>query len=691
MKGKLRTIHQSEHAECGLACILMIANYFGHDVDLVSARQICQPTLRGATLAQMISMAGAFGLAAKPLRVELGALERLAAPVILHWQFNHFVVLEKISGGRATIRDPAHGRVIVPMETLSRNFTGVVLHLERGPSFAARRMRVSMPLSSLVESVPAFLRHLAMVIPVVALLEAAGIGLPLLFRQMVDRGTGQLTGSIGIVVAAGLLLTLTSAYLIMLRGMLLTRAAARSMGPRAGQLFEHLLELPFQFFESRNASDIISRFGSLSAVHRLLTTRTVEIVLDGVLCAVMVGVLAVYLPWAAVAILTAVVLSIAFHVALRERLKDLTTNTLVFESRHQTELIECVRGIQTLKVSNLQGARTQRFTAAMNEQINARSREQLATSLLTGLQRALFGAALLSVFGAISMQIPVSPLSTGLVVLVVTYASQALFRGERAIASLDEYRLLRVHRDRLADIALTPRESAGEGVVEDGPRSVSIEFRDVWFRFSAHDPWVLRGVSLTVAAGKSVAIVGPTGCGKTTLLKILLGLLEPTKGTILINGRDIHHYGIRRLRSMAASVLQDDRLFSGSIVENITAFRPDGQFELARQAARLAGIAEEVTRMPMQFHTLINGGGAGLSGGQRQRLLLARALYQRPELLILDEATSHLDAAKEHEINEGIAKLGITRVIVAHRKETIASADLVIDLLACQNAAKERA
>ena len=240
--------------------------------------------------------------------------------------------------------------------------------------------------------------------------------------------------------------------------------------------------------------------------------------------------------------------------------------------------------------------------------------------------------------------------------------------------------MLRLQGQRLADIVLTPPERYVETNYAGPAPEPSLEVRSLGFRYAVSEAWVIKDLGFRIAAGESVAIVGPSGAGKTTLGKLLLGLLEPQEGTIRIGGIDLRRLGKRVYREMVGAVLQDDTLLAGSIADNISFFDPEATPLRIEAAARLAHIHADIVAMPMGYHSLVGDMGSTLSGGQRQRLILARALYRRPKILLLDEATSHLDLAKEREVNAAIKRLKITRIVIAHRPETIASADRVIDL-----------
>jgi ATP-binding cassette subfamily B protein RaxB len=272
--------------------------------------------------------------------------------------------------------------------------------------------------------------------------------------------------------------------------------------------------------------------------------------------------------------------------------------------------------------------------------------------------------------------------SVGLLLAFVAYKDQFLGRVSELINKGVDLTMLRVHSERLADIALTETEPRGL-VVNAGDTAhlpAMIEARNVSFRYSENDPWILENVNFRVELGGSVAIIGPSGGGKTTLLKLLAGLLQPTKGEILVNGEPINRLGLENYRTMIGVVMQDDQLFAGSIAENICFFAEEPDQKRIEACAELAAVHSDIASMPMGYNTLIGDMGTALSGGQKQRVLLARALYRRPGILLLDEATSHLDVEREYAVNRALRSLRITRLVIAHRPETIRAADRVLAL-----------
>jgi ATP-binding cassette, subfamily B, bacterial CvaB/MchF/RaxB len=295
------------------------------------------------------------------------------------------------------------------------------------------------------------------------------------------------------------------------------------------------------------------------------------------------------------------------------------------------------------------------------------------------LHRLLFGLERVAVIWLGALLVLDRQFTVGMLFAFFAYKETFALRVSGLIDKVAELKMLKLQGERLADIVLTAPE-ADTAPDHEGRLAASIELRNVSFRYADGEPEVLRGVSLKIDPGESVAVVGPSGCGKTTLIKLMLGVHAPTGGEVLVGGRPLRHLGLRAWRDRVGAVMQDDALFSGSITDNISFFSPQPDRAWVEQCARVAAVHDDIMSLPMGYNTLIGDLGSALSGGQRQRLLLARALYKRPQVLLLDEATSALDVDRERTINHAVRQLALTRVIVAHRPETIASATRVIAL-----------
>jgi ATP-binding cassette subfamily B protein RaxB len=381
---------------------------------------------------------------------------------------------------------------------------------------------------------------------------------------------------------------------------------------------------------------------------------------------------------AAVALL-AVALYAFLRRAFYEPLRRATEEHIVHSAKQQSHFLETVRGVQSIKLFGRQEERRSRW---LNLVVDAVNQDLVTQKLGLGFRSAnglVFGIERVAIVWLGALLVLDSAFSVGMLFAFMAYKEQFSARVAGLVDKLIELRMLNLQGERLADIVLTPpeRDSAAMPLDDMEP---SLEVRGLSFRYSDTEPFVVLNCSFAIAAGESVAIVGPSGGGKTTLLKLLLGLLAPTDGKVMAAGVDIQKLGIDRYRKFVGTVMQDDQLFAGSIADNISFFDPAPDHGEVERFARLAAVHDDIAAMPMGYNTLIGDMGAALSGGQKQRILLARALYKQPRILFLDEATSALDVQRERQVNEAIRSLKLTRIIIAHRPETIASADRVIVL-----------
>jgi ATP-binding cassette subfamily B protein RaxB len=675
-------ILQTEAAECGLACLAMVASALGHRTDLPTLRRRFSLSAKGVMLGDLVRMGEALQLHARALRAELDDLPQLQTPCILHWDLSHFVVLVSYRRGVAVVHDPGRGLRRLKRDELSRHFTGVALELQPAPGFAPRVDKQRVSLRQLLGPVSGLKRSLAQILVLALALELFQLLSPFFMQWVVD----------GVVVSGDrdLLLTLGIGFGLLVLVQVAT-GAARSWAVLVlsstlnlqwlVNVFAHLLRLPVAWFEKRHAGDIWSRFGAVQQIQKTLTTSFIEAVLDGALVLLTFVMMAIYsLPLTAVA-LAAVAGYGLLRWAFFQPLRECTEETLVFEAKQASHFLESLRGVQAIKLFNAQADRRSRFSSLVVDAMNADAATRRLDLLFVVLHRLLFGLERVVVIGGGALLVLDGRLSVGMLFAFFAYKEQFALRVSGLVDKAVALKMLKLQGERLADIVLTPPEAdQGSASLPAQPLSASLELREVSFRYADGEPEVLRGVSLRIEPGESVAIVGPSGCGKTTLLKLMLGIHEPSSGEVLVGGVSLARLGLHAWRDMVGVVMQDEPLFSGSIADNISFFSPEPDLAWVQQCARVAAVHDEIEAMPMGYHTLIGDMGTALSGGQKQRVLLARALYKRPKILLLDEATSSLDVERERVVNQAVRQLALTRVIVAHRPETIASAGRVIAL-----------
>ncbi|MBU1619835.1 MAG: peptidase domain-containing ABC transporter [Gammaproteobacteria bacterium] len=680
-RASLPIILQSEAAECGLASLAMVAAYHGYHSDLTSLRQRFSISLAGVTLLDIMQFAEKLELSSRPLRIKLEDLDALQTPCILHWNMNHFVVLKKANKKRIVIHDPASGEKTLTLEEASQHFTGIALELTPTRNFEKQEIKPTLRFSDFWSRISGLKQSLLLIFSLSMLLQVFTLAAPYYIQLVIDDVI--LTSDISLltVLAAGFLLVMifeiaTNA----LRGFTLLHFGNQMNFQLGANLFHHLVRLPLSYFEKRHMGDIVSRFGSLQEVKRLLTTGVIESIIDGLMAIITLAMIFFYSPVLSAVVLVAVFAYAGIRIAMYKPFRNISEQEIMARAEENSNFMETVRGIQTIKLFGSEvkreGQWQNRYANAINQNIRL-GNYQIGYDVLN---RAIFGIENIIVVYLAAHLVIEGGFSTGMLFAFMSYKRQFIEKSANLITKMVEFKMLGLHFDRIADIALTEKEDLQPDQIKTHKIEGNIEVKNLCFSYSDAMPDVLNNLNLKIKAGESVAITGPSGCGKSTLLKLMLGLNTPKSGEILIDGVALDKIGARQYRQQIAAVMQDDALLSGSVADNIAFFDTQLDMELVVYCAGLAAIHKDITAMPMGYDSLIGDMGSSLSGGQKQRIILARALYKKPKILFMDEATSHLDTHLEHDINDAVSRLDITRVIIAHRKETIASADREIKL-----------
>ncbi|MDY0927731.1 peptidase domain-containing ABC transporter [Enterobacter sp. CFBP8995] len=682
LRHRVPMIHQTESAECGLACLAMICGYYGKNVDLIALRRQFNLSARGTSLSALTGIAEQLGLSTRPLSLDIDELGALKIPCILHWEFNHFVVLVSIRRNCVVLHDPARGRRTVNFAELSKNFSGVALEACPGSTFIADSTHNKISLRTLIASVHGLKTVLGKILCLSLVFETINLVMPVGTQLVMDHAIPAGDRGLLTLICAGLI------FFILLRAAVgmgrawtaLVMATFINVQWQSG-LFNHLIRLPLGYFERRKLGDIQSRFASLDTLRSTFTTSIVGGIMDSIMVIGVLVMMVLYGGW-----LTWIVMAFTtFYVLLRlvtyRYYRQLSEELLVREARSNSYFMETLYGIAAVK---MQGMAQRRVSHWLNLEIDS-----INTGIRVTKMDMLFGG--INTFIAACDQVVVLWMGTILVIdnqiTLGMFIAFGAFRAQFSdrVGSLTEFllqlRMMSLHNERISDIALHPRENyKPELCYEARLQPMGLATYELSYRYDSQSPAIFDALNISILPGECVAIVGSSGSGKSTLLKVLCGLFSPTSGCVEVDGVDIQQMGINNYHKMIACVMQDDKIFCGSIRENICSFADEMDDEWMKECAQASYLHEVIMRMPMGYETLIGELGEGLSGGQKQRLFIARALYKKPAILFLDEATSALDKKSEEMVNQAIKKLRITRVIIAHRESTIASADRVIAL-----------
>ena len=675
---------QTEAAECGLVCLAMIAARYGHRMDVQVLRQRYNLSLKGMTLREMVRLAGSLRLATRALRAEVSHLQRLRLPAVLHWDHSHFVVLTRVGAQNATIHDPSVGRRTIKLDELSKHFTGIVLEAWPTAEFQQKVERARIRIRDLVSRTQGFWAAASRVLLVSLVIELLVIALPIGFQIVLDEVVVSDDRDLLLLIALGLglLVTFRCAVEFVRSWAILVSGSTLALQWKTS-LFQHLLKLPLGYFERRHVGDVASRFTSIDRMQQTLSAASVSGLVDGVMAVALVAMMAIYDVWlAAIAVGTTALYAIMRGVAYRVY-RRVNEEAIVYTAQENSHFIESLRGMPSIKALGIGDRRQASWSNFLVDRISAELRVHRVDTIFVTCSNLLFGLDRVLIIFLGAKAVMDGSLTVGMLVAFLAYKDQFSQRVGQCLDTMVRMGMLSVHGERISDIALAEPEPGSDRVALPSPMATngtaaSLTARGVGFRYGDNEVPVIADFNLEVGAGECVAIAGPSGAGKTTLLKMLAGLLQPNRGSVLLDGVPLSAIGLEAYRGQIGCVLQDDRLFAGSIADNIAAFAPSTDVARVQAAAQLAAIHNEILRMPMGYETLVGDMGSSLSGGQVQRIVLARALYRNPRVLLLDEATSHLDEENERAINDAIRQLPITRVIVAHRRSTLEMADRVV-------------
>jgi ATP-binding cassette subfamily B protein len=671
-------IQQLTDTECGAAALAMVLGFHGREVSLEQVRDLCGGGRDGIDARSLLDAAGPLGLRGRGVKLEVEDLGLLPpGATILHWELQHFVVLAGLEpDGGAAIVDPAVGRRKVSAQELRRAFSGVALTFE--PNDLFRKQRRTDPLLPALRTLVAGSGLLRRVVVMSLVLQLFGLALPLLTGQVIDRviprGDVQLLGVLLVGLAA---LIGFRALGQLVRGHLLMHLRTVLDARMTLGFLDHLVSLPFGFFQARSAGDLMMRLGSNAIVRERLTATALSGMLDGLMVVVYAALLLVGNGAMAATALGAGALDAAVFLVTRRRQRELATGQLAAEARAHGYEVEMLTAIETLKSSGCEQRAVERWSNLFVDQLNVQLERDRLSIRMDAVLGAIRGAGPLAILAVGAQQVLHGRLSLGAMLALAAVAGSFLEPLANLVQSLSSLELVRGTLQRVADVLeAAPEQAAG---LRAAPRLTGrVELDRVSFRYHPQAPLAVDGISLSIAPGQLVAIVGRSGSGKTTLANLIVGLYVPGDGRVLFDGADLRALDLTTVRRQIGVVNQSLDLFGTTVRDNIRLGDPTLDGAAVEEAARLACIDEEIAALPLGYDTPLLERGGAVSGGQRQRLALARALARRPAILLLDEATSALDATTEREVQRSLDQLACTRIVIAHRLSTVRRADLIV-------------
>ena len=675
---RIPVVRQSAETDCGAACLTMVLAYHGKNLRLEEVRELLGIGRDGVDALSLVKAARFFGLRARGVKIEeIENLSYLAPGSVLHWGFQHYVVFEGIDRRGARVIDPGMGRRWVPLEDLRRSFTGIALVFEKAEDFLPTEARPRGPFRYFSE-VLAHSELLSRIVVLSFLLRLLALAVPLLTGLLVDRIVPRGDTELLTVLGVGLIgLVFFDFVSSLVRSHLMLHLRTHLDAKITLEFLEHLFALPYSFFSQRSAGDLMMRLNSNTTIREILTSGALTGILDGALACLYLVLLFFVHSWLATLVLVLGLLRLTLFLLVRRRQTELMSQTLQVQAKSRNYQVQMLSGIETLKALGVEQQAIDQWSNLFTDELNVSLARGRLDALFEAAQNALTTASPLIVLCLGATEVMQGQLSLGTLLAINALAVGFLTPLSSLVSTAVQLQLLGSYLERIEDVTDSRREQEEKGA--PAPQLTGhIRLEDVSFRYSPMRPMVVRGVSVEIAPGSFVALVGSSGAGKSTLAMLLLGLYEPTSGKVYYDGVELSRLDLRSVRRQLGIVLQHPYLFAESIRRNIGLGDENLPLHRIVEAAKKAHIHEAIRALPMGYDTPLADGGLSMSGGQRQRLALARALVRRPSILLLDEATSHLDAETEQVVQQELERLRATRIVIAHRLSTVVRADLIL-------------
>jgi len=678
-------VAQIDQMDCGAACLGMLCRYFGRAVSLTRIRELAHTSVDGTSLLALVTAAEQLGLAARSVKATAAQLDEMPLPAILHWDGNHWVVLERLRAQDAVILDPGLGRRRVSREEVGRRWSGYAALFDYTDEFA-KQPEAERDWAWLARFMRPHTGLLLRALGLAALVAVLQLALPVFSQVIVDRVLVESDRDLLTIVVIGMFTVLgLSLGAALVQRYLLSWVAVRFDTAALDYLTRRLLALPMRYFAARRTGDILRRLAGMSQIRDFLVQQAV----GGLSAAVQLSVaLVLMLLYSPTLTFVALATTPGYMVLLwysRSRLRPMFDTLEEASGRYHSYQIDAVRGIETVKAMGAEGA----LRELMLDEFLRVSRQRFRTNFVMlsyeGVTQLLGYVTTALVLWVGALRVMTGELTIGGFVAFTALVTLATAPLQQLLGMWDNVQWLSVLLNRLQDVLEPEPEQGRDPSALRTVRSLEgrITLQDVGFRYGGPESTaILEGITVEVPAGARVAIVGRSGSGKTTLVKLLTGLLQPTSGRVLLDGQDLAALDLRSVRRHIGFVLQQNHLFNDTITRNIAFGDPEPDLDAVIWAARAAAAHEFIERLPLGYDTRIGESGLALSGGQQQRIAIARALYRRPPILLFDEATSALDTESERAVKDNLERLleGRTSLVIAHRLSTVRDAQLILVL-----------
>jgi ABC-type bacteriocin/lantibiotic exporter with double-glycine peptidase domain len=671
-------VQQLEWTDCGAASLCMVMAYYGREAKLAEVREAMGIGRDGVSAKSILDTAERYGLTGRGIKVDTSQIKLVKTGTILHWEFNHFVVFERVVPTGVRIVDPATGPRDVPFDQFGKAFTGVAIELiptDRFTKVKREKGRLTRYVQELMSEKGLFSR----IVVVSLALRLIGLGMPLLTGMIIDRVVPRADydllyvclATIAGMVVFNLIADVVRMYLLLhLRISLDTRM---TLG-----FLDHMVSLPYAFFQRRSTGDLMMRVDSNSTVREIVTSKSMSALIDGVFVLLYAVIIFYVNPMLGVITLAMSAAEAVVFLCARPTYHRLLAADLDKQAKAHSYMVQMLGGIETLKCAGAERLGVEKWSNLYTDELNVKMRRARVSAYVDGIRGAIaaLGPLLILTIGATAVM--TNQMTLGMMLAMNSLATSLFGPLSQLVSSALELQLVRGHMDRIDDVLQTPLEQDRDAVQQPPRLRGQISVRKLSFKYGDQAPLVVQDVSLDITPGMSVALVGPSGSGKSTLLNLLAGLYKPVGGEVVYDGRPLHDMDVRTVRQQIGIVPQHPFIFGGTLRENVALTAPGAQLDRIIAACKVSCLHDDITEMPMNYDTVVSDGGGSLSGGQRQRIAIARAVIRNPSVMLLDEATSALDNATEKRVIENLERQRCTRITVAHRLSTVRNADLIV-------------
>lgn len=674
---------QQEAVECGLACLVMILKAYGSNISLDSLRRKFNISLRGTSVAELVRIANYLKLDATVYLLKADQLTSINRPTILFWNNNHYVVLEKIDKRKGYhILDPAMGDTWLNSLQLNQHYSEYAISFKPQKDYRPLKESHLSSFKEITRGVPKLFSYFWCVTIFSLLLHMLLLLFPCYIQQLIDPAFFQsnLSDTIQMSVFVLLLFKLCEAALHLVRGITIGKAEKIFTEYLSHKILKHLFYLPLSFFEKHSQGSIYSRFNSIEKTREILSRGFAEGLVDGLFSVLILIIIYIYNFKIGFIVSTLTFIYLFANYLIAMKAKSHNQVQIKERSKETSFLLECLRGIIPIKIFSKEKHSIKKWLNLHKKHLSTAHKIHFWQSLLDSFRIFVFGLQIALIILVSLSLIYKKEITLGMLYALLFYINSLTKNISSLTSKWFDIKMLSTHAEYLSNILTYQTESSEKKNQLTYSHVSSIVIENLSFRYHKNEPWIIKNASFSIQAGHCVIFYGASGHGKSTLLKILMGLLRPCSGEILINNLALQDKNLFSYREKIAAVMQDDELFSGTIYENISFFDYSIDSNRAKECAKLAGMADEIEAMPMGYHSYIGDMGIAISGGQKQRILLARALYCKPSILFLDEAFSNLDIHMERELTTTLKKLGLTLIMITHRHESLSLADKVIHI-----------